>query len=164
MPELTVRHVASSPAVARSAITLGVTGLAAIVAGGLVAAATAPLSLPRGSWLAAYLVLVAGVAQAAMGAARHRWPGASAGRGWVQFVLWNVGHVAVIAGTYAAFPWVVYAGSVLLVAALVLAVDATRVPSDPIGNGALIWIYRGLLVLLMVSVPAGMVLSTIRHG
>lgn len=164
MPELSVRHVASSAGVSRSSIALGVTGLVAVVVGGLVAAVTDPLQVPRGSWLAAYLVLVVGVAQAAMGAGRHRWPGASDGRGWVQFVLWNVGSAAVIVGTVVAAPVVVYAGSVLLLAALVLALLATRVPSDPVRNGALIWIYRGLLVLLLVSVPVGMVLSTLRHA
>ena len=41
-----------------------------IVLGGLVAAVTGPLHFDRGSWLAAYLVLVCGVAQCAIGRQR----------------------------------------------------------------------------------------------
>ncbi len=44
-----------------------VLGALFIVLGGLVAAVTGPLDLVQGSWLAAYLVLVCGVAQFAIG-------------------------------------------------------------------------------------------------
>ena len=58
-----------------SALGLLVAGAASIVLGGLVAAVTGPLELEHGSWAAAYLVLVSGVAQWVMGEARSWRPG-----------------------------------------------------------------------------------------
>ena len=53
---------------------LTATGIGSVVLGGLVAAVTEPLDLTHGSWVAAYLVLVGGVGQGAMGRARLRRP------------------------------------------------------------------------------------------
>lgn len=140
------------------------TGLGAVVLGGLVAAATGPLGLANGSWAAAYLVLVVGVAQGAMGYSRTRRPEQRHRTGWAQFSCWNAGSAAVIIGTLVARPWMVDAGSVLLVIALVLALDATR-PRAP-GATASPWpaVYRGMLLLLAISIPIGMVLSHLRHS
>lgn len=134
-----------------------------MILGGLVAAVTGPLELSKGSWAAAYLVLVVGAAQIAMGAARQRWPrSGSDTQGWMQLVLWNLGSIAVIAGTVAGIPPVVFAGSALLVAALVLAFLATfRRPDGGPGRMLLLG-FRVLLVLLAVSIPIGVVLSAIR--
>lgn len=54
----------------RPGLAMAALGTAAVIAGGLVAAVTGPLALSRGSWAAAYLVLVCGVGQVAMAAAR----------------------------------------------------------------------------------------------
>ena len=103
-----------------------VVGAAAIVLGGMLAAITEPLQLSKGSWAAAYLVLVAGVAQYAMGAAAARWRATgSAATDWWWFALWNLGHLGVIGGTVAGSAPVVFAGSGLLMIALVLAFVAS---------------------------------------
>lgn len=54
------------PARLRPALPFAIVGTACVIAGGLVAAATAPAPSEHGSWAAAYLVLVAGMAQVAL--------------------------------------------------------------------------------------------------
>ena len=141
-----------------------VVGAGVVIIGGLVAAVTGPLYLTKGSWAAAYLVLVAGAAQVAMGSARQRWQrNGSHAQGWAQFALWNLGNVAVIAGTAARLPAVVVAGSLLLVAALVLAFLAMIRRGG--GEDRMLMLgYCILLVMLAVSIPIGVVLSAIRNA
>ena len=54
----------------RSAMPFVVLGAVSVIAGGLVAAVSAPAGWEHGSWAAAYLVLVTGVAQIGLGAAQ----------------------------------------------------------------------------------------------
>ena len=138
------------------------TGFGAVVLGGLVAAVTRPLDWEYGSWVAAFLVLVCGVAQVAMGESRKRQPSARrrpSRSGWTQWGCWNSGGVAIIVGTLVARPWLVDLGSVLLFVALALALDATRTGER--GDSRL-WFatYRVVLLVLAISIPIGMVLST----
>lgn len=147
------------------------TGGASIVLGGLVAAVTGPLDLRHGSWTAAYLVLVSGVAQWAMGQARS-WRAGSPSEnwwGWPQFGLWNLGNVAVIAGTFTGSPWLVGLGSVLLFGAIVVALLAEWRPRGPHtgerpGSSPLPWAYTAMLLVLAVSIPVGMTLSVLRNS
>lgn len=141
-------------------------GYAGVVAGGLVAAVTGPLGLDRGSWVAAYLVLVGGVAQLALG-----WvPGelsrpAPVRSAWVQVAAWNLGNALVIVGTLTGVLIGVDAGSVLLVLALLLAILGTVTPLGAPAPRPGRWhrllgrAYLGLLVLLAVSIPVGIVLA-----
>lgn len=148
-------------------------GICCVVLGGLVAAVTGPFGLAHGSWTAAYLVLVSGLTQCAMGQARTRHLGLTQSRswGWVQVGAWNLGGALVIGGTLASEPLEVDLGSVLLVAALAIALHATRPATavaarpaagrvSPWGN----WAYRILLLVLAVSIPVGIVLSNLRHS
>lgn len=135
-----------------------------VVLGGLVAAVTGPLGWVRGSWVAAYLVLVGGVAQYGMGQARawyHRRYQPERG-GWTQIGAWNLGNAAVVTGTLTGSPLLVDLGSALLFFALVIAWWAARGGTGP-GAGRMaalgVRAYRGLLVVLAVSIPIGMVLS-----
>lgn len=149
------------------ATVLTVIGCCCVVLGGLVAAVTGPLDWARGSWLAAHLVLVCGVAQYAMGHARTWYPeGAQRrGGGWAQIGAWNLGNAVVIGGTLASEPLVVDLGSMLLVIALAIALHTARPRAarsavervSPLVG----WAYRTLLVVLVVSIPTGMVPS---HG
>lgn len=145
-------------------------GCGCVVLGGVVAAVTGPFGLAKGSWLAAYLVLVGGVAQYAMGRARtwNRNGGQPAGWGWAQIAAWNLGNAAVIGGTLAGQPLLVDFGSVLLVVALVIALQNTRTLSGRSRRSAVVpvfgWAYRGLLLVLAVSIPVGMVLSHLQHS
>ena len=143
-------------------------GAVCIVAGGLVAAVTGPLDLTRGSWLAAYLVLVGGVAQYLLGWA----PGCigtapmQPAAAWTTPLLWNVGNAGVIAGTLLTLPLLVAIASALLLAAVALAALQSR----HIARGrtslhrATVWAYRGVLLVLLVSIPVGIVLAVIRSG
>jgi len=143
-------------------------GYLCIVAGGLVAAVTGPLDLVHGSWAAAYLVLVGGIGQLALG-----WvPGVlgrptDGGSAWAVLFAWNLGNAAVLAGTFTGRTIGVDVGSVLLVLALVLALVAlsgwrSEVLAGDRWRRLLGWSYLGLLVLLVVSIPVGIVLAHLR--
>lgn len=144
---------------------LVVTGGCCVVLGGLVAAVTGPLDVAHGSWLAAYLVLVCGVAQFVFGrlpawlAARPR----HAGLGWTQLGCWNLGNALVVAGTLGAVPALVDIGAGLLVVGIVLAgVAVRRTAAHNRASRLLGWSYRVLLLVLVVSVPVGIVLANLR--
>ncbi|GGX98123.1 hypothetical protein [Streptomyces anandii] len=140
-------------------------GIACVVAGGLVAAATAPAPSTHGSWAAAYLVLVAGVAQVALGwgqAALAPRPPAR-GRVLAQAGTWNLGNAAVLIGTLTGVLTLVDLGGVVLVAGLALLADAVR---GGVRHGAQsrrwqLYGFRLLVVVLLVSVPTGLVLARI---
>ena len=134
----------------------GCFGAACIVAGGLVAAASAPARSEVGTWAAAYLVLVAGAAQIVLGVAQAVFsPGrTSAWAVHVQVVLFNVGNAAVVAGTAVGVHWVGDAGSLLLLGALVQSAYAVR----SVGGRAA-GLYRVILVVLALSVPVGSVMA-----
>jgi len=141
-------------------------GIAFVILGGLVSAATGPLALPRGSWLTAYLVLVCGVAQCAIGWATTHRPGPDRAD-LVLLVGWNAGNAAVVAGTLAAVPYLVdLGGAILLVPLIVLLRAVLRRPDDRAIRLAPLW--RGLLVALIVvliaSIPIGLVLTHVRAG
>ena len=111
-------------------LAFGAVALLCIVAGGLVAAVTGPLHLEHGSWAAAYLVLVGGVAQGALGTSQY-FMAPQGFTGWkvvAELVAWNAASGLVIGGTLIANPWVVDAGGVLLVAALALMFETVRGP------------------------------------
>ena len=145
----------------RSSVPLLVGGAVSIVAGGLAAAVTGPTEWDHGSWVAAFLVLVGGVAQIGIAAGQSELtPSPPTPRfAALECALWNVAGLTVIAGTLLASPLTVTIGSVVLVAALVLATVAVR----GAGRSWLLLPYRALLVLLLVSTPIGIALSWARH-
>lgn len=135
-------------------------GVALIVIGGLVAAVTGPLELTKGSWLAAYLVLVAGVVQGCL-AVQHRvlrTADASPDRLRATLAAWNVGNLLVIVGTLTATPIVADAGGILLLAALVAAMAATWA-HRALARAVL---YRVVLAALIISIPIGLTLAHLR--
>ncbi len=160
------------------ATAMVVMGGSFVVLGGLIAAITGPLGLNHGSWLAAYLVLVCGVAQFAMGTVQAGQAASgqpmSTGRGWVQLASLNLGNAAVIVGTLTREPLVVDGGVVVLVVAFGIALHAVRPwASQPVktfpgfqarswANRFLLWGYRVFLLLLVVSLPVGSVLAHVR--
>ena len=162
------RRRGSPPSPATILTTIGV---CSVVLGGLVAAVTGPLDLAHGSWLAAYLVLVGGVAQCAMGQARFRRPQVILPRrSWAQIGCWNVGNAVVIGGTLAGEPLAVDVGSALLVIALAIAFHAARPSAEATGSAAgemsalVGHAYRVLLLVLAVSIPVGVALAHLRHS
>ena len=135
-------------------------GTICVISGGLVAAATAPSRSEGGAWAAAYLVLVAGVAQIALGAGQAllaaQTPDVAVTR--IQVATWTLGSIAVIGGTLSRTLLVADLGSVLLLVTLAMSLLAVR--HAHVGRG--IWWYRALIVLLGVSMPTGLVLARVR--
>ncbi|MEP6559608.1 MAG: hypothetical protein ABJD68_00830 [Nakamurella sp.] len=148
--------------------TLVFGGSCCVLLGGAVAAVTGPLGLAKGSWLAAYLVLVCGVGTRSMGVMQSRSPGGPmpAGRGWTQLASWLVGNAAVIAGSLLGVAGIVDAGALLLVVAVVMALIDTTRPTPLAAPGSSRWVmawgYRCLLVLLIISIPIGSILAHLR--
>jgi hypothetical protein len=136
---------------------LVVSGVVAVVLGGMVSAVSGPLGWERGSWASAFLVLVTGVSQVALGASR-RVLGSAALSGRVErrrAVLWNVGSVAVLVGTVRLGPVVVTAGGALLLVGIVAFTDDVRTARRQPAR----WAYTALLAVLGMSVPIGVALS-----
>jgi len=142
---------ATVPSWARFAAPAG----ALIVAGGLVAAVNSATPFAHGSWLAAYLVLVGGASQVALGVGPLALPVAPPSQRLVryQLVLWNAGALTVAAGVLAGRLLVVAAGSAALLGALACFVSGAR----PIGAGRprLVLAYRVLVGALGASVFVG---------
>lgn len=139
-------------------------GAICIIAGGVVAAVARPTGFEMGSWLAAFLVLVGGVAQVALGV----------GQGWLaviapaprtiygELVVFNVGAALTVIGSLAAIPAVTTVGSLCVVAALVLFLRG-------VGGGTYrlrrpLLAYQLLVWFVLLSTPVGIVLAWIRHG
>ena len=146
----------------KPALAFGSVALLCVVAGGLVAAVTGPLQLEHGSWAAAYLVLVGGVAQGALGISQY-FLAPRRFIGWkvvAELVAWNAASAFVIGGTLVASPWVVDGGGVLLVVALALMFQTVRRSGTK--SGWALWVYRVLVVVVAVSIPIGLVLAHLR--
>lgn len=135
-----------------------------IVAGGLVAAINSAAPFAHGSWLAAYLVLVGGVAQLLLGVGCLALPAPrlSARLRGAQLGLWNAGNAAVAAGVLTGAVGLVIAGSVAVLAAVGgFAVGGGAVPAN--GRGRVI-LYRIALVGLAGSVVIGSILAGTQPG
>lgn len=142
-----------------SSLPLLIVGGVSIVAGGLVAAVTGPAGWDRGAWVAAFLVLVVGVAQVGAGAGQTYLAPISRPLAFVaaEAACWNLGCVAIIVGTLVSSPVAVTIGSAFLVVALVM--SAVAVTGSSGRHRPLLWSYRALLVVLVVSIPIGVTLS-----
>jgi hypothetical protein len=149
---------------ARAARPFLVVGSASIVAGGIVAAVTRPTGFELGSWAAAYLVLVGGVAQIALGVGQawlaHETPGGSRTR-W-ELVAWNGSLALTLLGSLLPAPLLTTLGAVALVAALWLFFVGVRAEGG--ASNAFRVLYRSVIVVVLVGTPVGIALSWIRHG
>ncbi len=153
-----------------AAAPFAATGAACVVAGGLVAAATALAPSLLASWATAYLVLVGGVAQVALGAGQALLTPRPLGRLVIAAELagWNAGNAAVLAGSLVGARWLTDAGGVILAAVLLLMIAATRGAARGTPRGVarqpawLLHLYRVLAALLLVSIPAGLMMAGLR--
>lgn len=132
-------------------------GVAAIIAGGLVAAAVAHRPVPSLVWMSAYLVLIVGVAQIVFGAGQGWLSESAPSPGWVagEWAVFNLGNAGVIAGTLAESFWLVAAGTALFALGIALFLWGTR---GGVRRGWLLG-YRALLGLIFVSSLVGLGLS-----
>ena len=153
----------SEPLMAELRSTVGfiVCGGILIVAGGVVAAVNSAAPFAHGSWLAAYLVLVGGVAQILLAGGRAAIVSRS-GRSRGRLVLWNFGSLAVPAGVLADTTASVTAGSVALLCALALFAKAGFPPAP--GRRARAVAYLVLIVSLAASVVVGSALADAAPG
>lgn len=134
-----------------------VTSLVAILAGGLMAGATAHVPARHIMWMSAYLVLVVGVVQGVLGLVQALLPEQLPPKAWhiSEWAIFNAGNAGVIAGTLLDSSLVVTIGTGLFVAALVLfliGVQNTR-------GGWPLLVYRAILVIVCISAIIGLALS-----
>jgi hypothetical protein len=125
-----------------------------VVAGGLVATVNSAAPFAHGSWAAAYLVLVGGVAQLAL--ALGRGPAGSRRSARAELVSWNAGNAGVLGGVLAGWPGLVTAASVMLVAALAGFARDARAGARSARH---VLLYGALLAALTSSVVVGSVLA-----
>ncbi len=138
-------------------------GGACVLAGGLVAAVSRPLGLELGSWAAAYLVLVGGIGQGALGGGRA-WlarDAISRRRTIVEASLWNIGLAGTLVGSLGSVLAATALGGACTAAALALLLLGVRHPRP--GRRALSVAYVGLASLILVSTPIGLALAWVRH-
>jgi hypothetical protein len=139
-------------------------GAVMIVGGGLVAAINSAAPFDHGSWLAAYLVLVAGVSQILLGLGHLLLPVSPPSTRLLrlQLVCWNAGNVAVAGGVLAGATAVVIVGSsVLLVGLGGFAAGAGWAWSAARGRLAA---YHAFGLMLAVSVFVGAALAGANPG
>jgi hypothetical protein len=111
------------------------------------------------SWAVAYIVLVPGVAQLVLGVAQAALTdGALRGATvTVEVICWNLGNAAVVAGTLADIPTMLYIGDTLILATLAIVVLALRhARRGPIL--ATTWVVTAILV---VGIPVGSIIQAI---
>lgn len=137
-----------------------------VLIGGAVAAVASPLSLNKGSWLAAYLVLVAGVPLYLVGQFIAHWLVDRGG--WALLTGWNLGNAAVIAGSLLSLPLLVDVGGVVLLIPLGyllwIAVQGKGAASGA-GRGfveAARWLFIAALIIMIFSIPIGLILAHLR--
>jgi hypothetical protein len=148
---------------ARYALTFFLIGAVFVVLGGLVAAASTPLRFEAGPWLAAYLVLVCGVAQCLFGIVRrYVAPAPVTGVGFaVELACWNAGNAAVVVGDLVRIPVVVAVGGALLAVVLVLQLAHLRHVAAGMRWAA--WLYGVVVAVLLVSIPIGILLAAVQR-
>lgn len=155
-----------------AALPFALIGGACIVAGGLTAAVTASAPSRVGAWSAAYLVLVAGVAQIALGVGQALLAAPSRRLIVAEFVAFTLGNAGVVLGTVVGVPLIVDVGGIVLALALILFVAGVRGAAarggPALGRGRrirrVLWSYRVVLVVVLVSIPVGLVLAQLRSG
>ncbi|MCZ2402002.1 hypothetical protein IV498_02070 [Paenarthrobacter sp. Z7-10] len=136
-----------------------VLGTLGVVGGGLLSAMTAAGPSYHASWAVAYVVLVVGVAQIILGVAQASLTGGFV-RGCIiawEAVCWNLGSATVLTGTLASVPTLLYAGIILLLAALVLFAVAIRHGR----RGILFTVTWVVIIVLLVSMPVGAIIQAV---
>jgi len=148
----------------RGAVPFLVIGSSSIVAGGLVAAVTRPTGFDLGPWVAAFLVLVVGVAQIALGA----------GQAWLadqrprpvttrrELIAWNLGILATLVGSLQGAPVVTSAGGLVTVVALAWFLGPVWASTS--GPRWARLVYRAGVAVLLVSAPIGVLLAWTGSG
>lgn len=139
----------------RVALPFLIVGTAAVIFGGLFSAATARSATYHSAWLVAYLVLVVGVAQVALGLGEW-WLASRPLRFsfiWGQVVLFALGNAGVILGSLSGSTFWVDVGSAFLLVAIGSFGWAVRSPRH---RGWALWAFWALIGFLLASVVVGL--------
>lgn len=146
----------------RRAMPFVAIGTASIVAGGLIAGATARHPTEHEAWAVAFLVLVCGIAQIALGVGQSLLATTVPAKRTIvtELVTFNAGCALVLVGTVAGRLLVTDAGGALLALALVLLFRA--VGGAGVRAGWPVNLYRALIAIVLVSIPIGLVLAHLR--
>ena len=145
-----------------AAAPMAIVGTLCIVAGGLLPAVTASIITRELAWLSAYLVLVAGVAAVALGLGQA-FIGAHVPKGvlvYAELIVYFAGNALIVTGTFSRFPILTDVGGGLLVLALLGFIWGARGARGPRTWG--LYVYRAVIVILLVSIPIGLVLAHLR--
>jgi hypothetical protein len=138
-------------------------GSISIIAGGLVAAVTAISPTRHATWTAAYLVLVVGVAQLGIGTGQAllapKLP--SSRLITAELLTWDIGNAGVIAGTLMDRVVLVDLGGALLAVSLVLFILGARGHTGK--HRWLLYLYRLLITIVLVSIPMGLLIARSAH-
>jgi hypothetical protein len=159
-----VQHDANGPRGASQVISrwqwmlFVVAGAILILAGGFAAAIDGVTPSPHLSWASAYLVLVCGSAQIALGGGQALINSTRSRPHLVpyQFATFNLANASVLAGTLSGLSVVLDAGSALFLVALGLFAWGTKGADS---HHTVTFFYRTALFVLGVSVPIGVLLA-----
>ncbi|HEX7004636.1 MAG TPA: hypothetical protein VF168_10670 [Trueperaceae bacterium] len=130
----------------------------AVVAAGLVSAASAFAPSYEASWSVAYLTLVVGFSQLVLGLGQAflqvRPPDARTVR--IEIGSYNLGNACVLAGSLLDLPVFTVVGAVLLAGTLYMFYNGTRGATT---SGWPIILYRSVTAILALSIPVGLVIA-----
>lgn len=143
-----------------SGLVFAIIGTVSVIAGGLIAAGSGPLNFAHGSWLGAYLVLVTGVVQTALGIGQDYLAALSTRTTVTELVGINAGSVVIIIGTLTDALSAVSVGSLLLLVGLLTMLVTTRHASA----SALSVTFRLVIAVVIISIPIGVVLAYLDTG
>ncbi|WP_207346067.1 hypothetical protein [Arthrobacter sp. E3] len=146
----------------KSALPFAIPGAVSIVLGGVVSAASAGAPSYLSAWAVAYLVLVCGVAQLVLGMGQAGLASKRPTTSLLTFqaVALNLSNAAVLLGTLAGVPVLSYVGAALLFLALGLFIWGVRGTRPQ--NAWLLWGFRFMVFVLLISAPIGLVISHLR--
>lgn len=135
-------------------------GSLSIVLGGLLSAISAGTPSYLSSWSVAYLVLVAGVGQIVLGLGQALLATVQLSPRLIaaQVLTFNIASVAVLAGTAISQTVLVYLGCGVFLISLALFVWGVR--SSRAHNKFALYGFRTMLVILLISTPIGLILSS----
>jgi len=146
----------------RSAIPFAIIAGVSIIAAGFISAITAFSPSYTASWAIAYLILVVGVAQLALGF----------GQAWLaeeppskalliaEVILFNLANLATLLGTLLAWIALVYIGAVLMIIALALFIWGTRIAKP--GKIWIVYGFRAIVFILIISAGIGLVIASVK--
>jgi len=146
----------------RSAIPFAIIAGVSIIAAGFISAITAFSPSYTASWAVAYLVLVVGVAQLALGFGQAWLAGEVPSKTLIiaEVVLFNLANLATLLGTLLAWMALVYIGAVLMIIALAFFLWGTRIAKP--GKIWIVYGFRAIVFILIVSAGIGLVIASLK--